>query len=165
MRLNSQQHSHVPDSVRLETLSSLPKTRAVFEDFSNGNQDWSTRDQRTIKTYKFQSPDLDRANDKKLSLIIDPQGRQLALRVNASSKFLSRPDNLGDFTIVRRIDDQEAQELIISREEFRGDDGKTLEWSKIATFEITIIDESTNAKLDLTSPEGHAILKLIRLVD
>lgn len=48
---------------------------------------------------------------------------------------------------------------------FRGDDGKTLEWSKIATFEVTIIDEATNAKLDLTSPAGHAILHLIKLVD
>lgn len=163
--LNSQEHSHVPDSVRLDTLSSLPKTRAVFEDFSDGIQDWSTRDQRTIRTYKFQSPDLERASDKKLSLTIDPQGRQLALRLNAGSKFLSRPDNLGDFTIARRIDGQGAQELIISREDFRGDAGKTLEWSKIATFEVTIMDESTKAKLDLTSPEGRAVLKRIRLVD
>jgi predicted esterase len=163
--LNSQEHSHVPESVRLDALTALPKTRTVFEQFSNGIQDWSSRDHRTIKTYKFQSPDLDRSNDKKLSLTIDPQGRQLALRLKTSSKFLNRPDNLGDFAFARRIDGQGAQEFVIRREEFRNDDGRTLEWSKIATFEVTIVDEATNAKLDLTTPAGHAILQLIQLVD
>ena len=62
----------------------------VFEDFENGVRDWSTRDQRSIKTYKFQSPFLDRSNTRKLALTIDPGGKRLAIRLNAGSKFLSR---------------------------------------------------------------------------
>ena len=163
--LNSLEHSFVPNVVKRELLATVPKTRAVFEDFTNGIQDWSTRDQRTIKTYKFQSPDLDRSNDKKLSLTMDPQGRQLTLRLKASSKFLSRADNIGDFTLAGRISGKGIQKLVVNREDFRGDGGKILEWSRIATFEVTLIDESTKSKLDLTSPEGHAILQSIRLVD
>ena len=163
--LNSLEHSFVPNVVKRELLATVPKTRAVFEDFTNGIQDWSTRDQRTIKTYKFQSPDLDRSNDKKLSLTMDPQGRQLTLRLKASSKFLSRADNIGDFTFAGRISGKGIQKLVVNREDFRGDGGKILEWSRIATFEVTLIDESTKSKLDLTSPEGHAILQSIRLVD
>ena len=163
--LNSAEQSFVPDVVKREALAKIPKTQTVLEDFTRGIQDWSTRDQRTIKTYKFQSPDLDCSNGKKLALTVDPHGRKLALRLNASSKFLSRPDNLGNFTFARRIDGQGAQELVINREDFRGDAGKTLEWSKIATFEVTIIDEANKGKLDLTSPEGHAVLQLIRIVD
>ena len=143
----------------------MPKTRTVFEDFQNGIQDWSTRDQRSINTYKFQSPDLDRSNKKKLSLRIDPQGKRLSLRLRAGSKFLGRTDNLGDFSYAKSIQGQGSRELVISRDEFKSDDGKTLEWSKIATFEVTIVNEETRDKLDLTSKEGHAVLQVIKLVD
>jgi dienelactone hydrolase len=163
--LNSIEQSVVPESVNLEALAKLPKTRTVFEDFSNGIQDWSTRDQRTIKTYKFQATDLDRSNNKKLSLTIDPQGRRLSLRLNAGSRFLSREDNLGNFSYVKSIRGQGPREVVIGRDDFKSADGKRLEWSKIATFEITIVDEETRDKLDLTSKEGHAVLQLIKMAD
>lgn len=163
--LNSVEQSIVPESVNLNSLASIPKTRTVFEDFRNGIQDWSTRDQRSIKTYKFQSPDLDRSNSRKLSLTIDPQGKRLSLRLSVGSGFLSRKDNLGNFSYVKRVEGQGTQEIVISRDDFKSADSKTLEWSKIATFEITIVDEGTKAKLDLTSKAGHAVLQLIKMVD
>ena len=101
--LNSVEQSVVPDSVNLEVTGEIAETRTVFEDFSNGIQDWSTRDQRSIKTYKFQSPDLDRSNNKKLSLTIDPQGKRLSLRLNAGSRFLSRADNPWRFLIRKSL--------------------------------------------------------------
>lgn len=163
--LNSVEQSVVPESVNRDVLAKLPKTRDVFEDFSNGIQDWSTRDQGSIKTYKFQSPDLDRSNDKKLSLTIDPQGRRLALRLGVKSRFLDRADNLGDFSFARSISGDGPRELLVCKEDFKSADNKSLEWSKIATFEVTIIDLETKAKLDLTSPEGHTVLRAIKLVD
>jgi dienelactone hydrolase len=163
--LNSVEQSIVPESVNLQALAMIPKTRTVFEDFSNGIQDWSTRDQRTIKTYKFQSPDLDRSNSKKLSLTIDPQGKRLSLRLSVGSNFLSRKNNLGNFSFTKRVHGGGPQGIVIGRDDFKSTDGKTLEWSKIATFEITIVDEETKEKLDLTSKEGHAILQLIKMVD
>jgi hypothetical protein len=59
----------------------------------------------------------------------------------------------------------QPRELIISAAEFKSADKKKLDWSKIATFEITLIDEKNRGKIDLTSPEGHSILKQIRLID
>ena len=163
--LNSIEQSVVPESVNLEALAKLPKTRTVFEDFSNGIQDWSTRDQRTIKTYKFQSPDLDRTNNREFVMTIDPRGKRLSLRLNAGSRFLSREDNLGNFSYVKSIRGQGPREVVIGRDDFKSADGKRLDWSKIATFEITIVDEETRDKLDLTSKEGHAVLQLIKMVD
>lgn len=163
--LNSVEQSIVPESVNLQALAKLPKIRTTFEDFSNGIQDWSTRDQRSIKTYKFQSPELVRSNTKKLSLTIDPQGKRLLLRLNAGSKFLSRQNNLGDFSSVKSISGDGPQEVLIRREDFRSTDKQMLEWSKIATFEITILDETTKQKIDLTSKAGHAILQRILLVN
>ena len=163
--LNSVEQSIVPESVNLQALANLPKIRTTFEDFSNGIQDWSTRDQRSIKTYKFQNPQLVRSNTKKLSLTIDPQGKRLLLRLNAGSKFLSRQDNLGDFSLAKRISGDGPQEVIIRREDFRSTDKKMLEWSKIATFEITILDAATKQKIDLTSNAGHAVLQRILLVN
>lgn len=163
--LNSVEQSHVPSVVDLKRLSMLPKSRTVFEDFSNGVQDWSSRDQRTIKTYKFQSPDLDRDNAKRLSVTIDPKGKRLALRLGIKSGFLNKPDNLGDFSFAKSISGDSPQELLIRREDFKSAKNKTLEWSKIATFEVTVIDLESKGKLDLTSPSGHAVLQTIKLVD
>jgi predicted esterase len=163
--LNSEEQSFLPESINLSSLVSLANPELVFEDFSSGIQDWSTRDQRSIKTYKFQNPELDRADHKKLSLTIDPQGRRLALRVNASSKFLSRENNLGDFSYARQIQGEGVQEVLINLNDFKGPENKSLQWSKIATMEIILIDLKTNDKIDLTSSKGHAILQAIRLVD
>jgi predicted esterase len=163
--LNSEEQSFLPESINLSSLVSLANPELVFEDFSSGIQDWSTRDQRSIKTYKFQNPELDRADHKKLSLTIDPQGRRLALRVNASSKFLSRESNLGDFSHARQIQGEGVQEVLINLNDFKGPENKSLQWSKIATMEIILIDLKTNDKIDLTSSKGHAILQAIRLVD
>jgi hypothetical protein len=76
--LNSLEHSIVPETVDLQLLAKMEKTRTVFEDFENGIRDWSSRDGRSIKTYKFQSPDLDVSNDKRLRL----EGRQKRIAVD-----------------------------------------------------------------------------------
>ena len=163
--LNSLEHSNIPKSVDLNVLTTLPKTRTVFEDFDDGIQDWSTRDNRSIKTYKFQSPDLDRSNDKRLSLTINPRGKKLRLRINLESQFLSRPNNLGRFSYTREINGNKAQTVVIGRDDFKNAEGKTVEWPKIATCEITIIDQETKAKLDLTQAAGHEILRKIELIE
>ncbi|MFT5493631.1 MAG: hypothetical protein ACI8V5_004031, partial [Limisphaerales bacterium] len=74
-------------------------------------------------------------------------------------------NNIGNFSLVKRIEGKGAREIRIDRKEFKGAKGKTLEWSKIATFDVTLVDEATKAKLNLTSAEGRKVLKLIRLVD
>jgi dienelactone hydrolase len=163
--LNSLEQSFIPDTINLKSLTKLTKPSMVFEDFRNGIADWSTRDHRSIKTYKFQNPELDRSNIRKLSITINPQGKRLALRLTASSKFLSRKDNLGDFSYTKRIQGKGAQKIVIGRDEFKSANGKMLEWSKIATFEVTIVDEQTRGKIDLTSKQGHAVLQLIKLVE
>ena len=56
-------------------------------------------------------------------------------------------------------------EIVIGRNDFNSTDGKTLEWSKIATLEITIVHEEMKDEIDLTSKESHAILKLIKMMD
>jgi hypothetical protein len=163
--LNSIEHMLVPETVDLKALTKLKKTRSVFEDFKDGIRDWSSPDQRSIRTYKFQSPRLDRSPDKQLALTIDPKGRRLSLRLNAGSRFLSRENNLGSFSFVKRVKGDGARVIRISRNEFKGPESKTLEWSKIATFDVSIVDESTRSNLDLTSAAGQDVLQLIRLVD
>ena len=166
--LNSLEHAIVPVTVDLQRLSQLENSRAVFEDFKNGTQDWSSRDGRTIKTYKFQSPDLDVSNNKKLRLTINPKGKSLTVRLNIESKFLGSGNDQGSFSFVKAIEGDDVQEIVIDREAFKPKDANTaatLEWSKIATFEVTIVDKATQTKLDLTSKQGHKILKRIDLID
>jgi len=161
--LNSKEHWLIPEVVDLKQLSKLPKTRLLFEDFSNGTQDWSSRDQRSITTYKFQSPDLDRSNDKQLEFQVNPSGKRLSLRINASSKFLSQENNLGDFVFVKNIEGNQTQKITISRKDFKNVDGKTLEWSKLSTFGITLIDRDNGQKIMLTTRAGQKFIQSIRL--
>ena len=161
--LNSKEHWLIPEVVDLKQLSKLPKTRLIFEDFSDGTQDWSSRDQRSISTYKFQSPDLDRSNDKQLEFQVNPSGKRLSLRINASSKFLSQENNLGDFVFVKNIEGNQTQKITISRKDFKNVDGKTLEWSKLSTFGITLIDRDNSQKIMLTTRAGQKFIPSIRL--
>ena len=161
--LNSWEHALIPETVDLQQLSQLPTTRVVFEDFKQGTRDWSSRDQRSIKTYKFQTPDLDRSDHNQLSIKINPAGKRLSLRLNVGSKFLSQENNLGDFVYVKNIEPGQPRQIVISRNEFKNSDGKTLEWAKVATFEITLIDRDTNQKVMLTSKAGQKHIESIQL--
>lgn len=161
--LNSQEHSFVPETVHLAQLNQLPKTRLVFDDFKEGVRDWSSRDQRSIKTYKFQSPDLDRSNDNQLSIKINPHGKRLLLRLNAESKFLSQENNLGNFVYTKQLEDEQPQTIVIHRDDFKNEDGKTLEWAKVASFEVTLIDRDTRQRVILTSNQGSKYIELINL--
>ncbi len=161
--LNSLEQSHVPESVDLRALAKLKKNATVFEDFRHGIQDWSSRDGHSISTYKFQNHELDRSDDKRLALTIDPQGKRLVLRLNAKSKFLVRSKNLGDFSFSRRIHGDGPQDIVIRREDFKSSEDKTLQWARIATFEILLIDEATAEKIDLTASGDKGILQSIRL--
>ena len=81
------------------------------------------------------------------------------------SKFLSPADSQGDFTLTKQVSGSGPQEVVIQREDFQGPDGKTLQWAKIATFQVTLVDVQGKATLPLGSEEGQAYVQAIRLVD
>ena len=47
----------------------------------------------------------------------------------------------------------------------RDSEGKILEWDKISTFGVSILDQASKKALDLTLSNGHGTLQLIELVD
>ena len=163
--LNSVEQSFLPSEVKLERLLDLADPQEPVDDFEHGFVNWSSRDQRTIKTYKFQSPHLDRRGTKKLVVVVDPQGRKLNVRMRTDSGFLSRPDTIGSFSAGKIVEGQGPQEIVLRREDFKGPDGKELEWSKIATFEITILDMANNQKIELATSGGTKTIQSIMLVE
>ena len=54
--INSDEKWIIPKEVNLGELKNISKETDTFEDFKNGTRDWSSRDNFSIKTYKFQSP-------------------------------------------------------------------------------------------------------------
>lgn len=162
--LNSQEQVWLPESVRLELLANLKQSSPVFEDFQNGLQDWASRDGRTLRTYKFQNPELDRSKDKELVITLDPMDRNLVLQLRAESQFLSRENNLGSFSYSSPVKGPGRVQVRIRPEDFKGPEGRSLEWDKIAAFELTLLNVSTRAKLQLTQPDELQVLKKIELV-
>jgi len=122
-----------------------------------------------IRSRKFQSPELNVSNARKLLLRLDPGGRKLSLRLATDSRFLDNRLNQGNYSFSRRIEGTGPCDLLVDRHEFKaGGNGKNesvLEWAKVTLFDLSIVDEETREKVDLTSQEGCGMLKLITLVE
>jgi dienelactone hydrolase len=171
--LNSLEHSIVPEQVDLQALTRLHHGNGVIDDFQDGLGDWAVGDEgRLLRTYKFQSPALDRSNDKQLLLRVNPGGRKLSLRLSTGSKFLHSDLNQGNFSCAVDVEGHGAQDVRIDRHAFKssdkgkkGQDAETLDWSRITRFDLSVFDRITRTKVELTSAEGLRILELIELVD
>lgn len=163
--INSKELAIVPANVNLRALQQLEEADRPVEDFSSGTANWSSRDDDTITSYCFQDPRLDRADDRRLQIQLHPRGRRYALRITLDSKFLSREQNLGSFTCVRTFEGQQPTEVVLTREDFQSDDGKTLHWNCISTCQLVLVDLETKERVRLKSPQGPQLLKRIQLID
>ena len=162
--INSKEAIHEPKNIDLKKLPKLAKS-GLIEDFSNGTTDWASRNGDSITTYKLQSPMIDRSNDKVLAFTIDPQNRDHTLRLRLVSSFLSRENNIGSFTYNTKVTGKGPQQVLINRQDFKGEKDKELEWSKIATFNVTLVDHTQRKAIKLTDPQTQTILKRIELID
>ncbi|MBW2596712.1 MAG: hypothetical protein JRC93_12240 [Deltaproteobacteria bacterium] len=103
-------------------------------------------------------------SNKDLSFTIDPQGKDLTLRLTAESRFLEAKSGQGSYSFVKSIKGAGPQEVIIRASDFKSNDRKKLEWTNISRFSVALIDENTKDKIDLASKEGQQFLKLIKLL-
>ena len=162
--VNSKEAIHEPENIDLKELSMLAKSRLI-EDFSNGTIDWASRNGDSITTYKLQSPMIKRSNDQVLAFTIDPKGRDHTLRLRLGSSFLSRENNLGSFTYNTKVNGNRPQKILIKRKDFKSEKDLELEWSKISTFNVALIDLQKKASVPLTDPASHSILQKIEFID
>lgn len=162
--INSENQVHLPEKIDLTRLKNVEKT-PLIDDFRNGMQNWSSRDQRTFKTYKFQDPALETDGNRMLqiTLVLDPE-KPLLLGLGTDSKFLGNGRDQGTFHHGRRITGKGETNVLIKPEEFTNKDRKTLDWSAITTFSITLTDAATRKPIDLSRTENRDLLRRIELV-
>ena len=163
--INSKEETNVPKIVNLEVLNEMSKEEVVFEDFENGIRDWSSRDNFSIKTYKFQSPLTKYPENKNLCLLIDPQGQKISVKIRLESKFLSRENNIGDFSYTQKVQGDGPKEIILPKEAFKSSSDRKIEWSKIATMEISMMNMENKQRINLTSSGEDGYLKSIKFTD
>ena len=162
--LNSQLHSHIPGDIDLSAIAKLSKS-GLLDNFSKGIGNWSSRDGSSIKTYKFQDPELDTSSGNKLVLHFNLKKDQaLLLGLSAESKFLGDGRDLGSFHYGRRIAGDGPKSIVLKTGDFKSKDSKALEWSKISTFSISLTDQKTKRKIKLTDLEALKVLERIELV-
>ena len=162
---NSKEETIVPKEVNLGKLKSISKETDIFEDFKNGTRDWSSRDNFSIKTYKFQSPLTKFSENKSLCLLIDPKDKNLVVTIRLESKFLSRENNIGDFSYSQKVRGQGPLEIIVPKEAFKTISDRKIEWSKIATMEISMMNMENKQRISLTSSGEDGYLKSIKFTD
>jgi dienelactone hydrolase len=163
--LNSDLHTHIPEDIDLGAITRLPKTGLVY-DFSNGILNWSSRDQSSIRTYKFQDPELDTSSKRKLALTFNLKKDQpLLLRLGVDSKFLGNGRDLGSFNHGRRIEGDGPTTITLTPADFKNKDGKALEWSRITTFSVSLTDQKTKQKIKLAGSNARRFLTRIELVE
>ena len=100
-----------------------------------------------------------------MAFTIDPQGRDHTLRLRLGSSFLSRENNLGTFTYNTRVNGKGPQQILVNRKDFKSEKNLELEWAKVTTFNVTLVDHTKRKAIRLTDPETHSILKRIELID
>jgi hypothetical protein len=165
--LNSNLRTHIPDDINLTVIAKLPKS-GLIDDFKNGTKKWSSRDQHSIKTYKFQDPELDTNSSRKLALTFSLKKDQpLLLALGAESKFLGGGRDLGSYYHGRQITGDGKTTIMLTPADFKirgGKKGKALEWSKIATFSINLKDQKTKQRIKLTDTNAGQVLQRIELV-
>ena len=143
----------------------LPKT-GLIDDFSGGTINWSSRDEHSIKTYKFQDPELDTSAGQKLALTFNlKKDEPLLMGVGVDSKFLGHGRDLGSFHYGRRITGDGPTTIMLTPADFKQRKGdKKLVWANVSTFSLSLTDAKTKQRIKLTDPEAAKVLKRIELV-
>ena len=162
--LNSREYMHIPSDIDLAAFNDLPKS-GLIDDFSKGMENWGSRDGGSFKTYKFQDPQLDTTPGNKLAITVhNKEGQDILIGLGIDSKFNGHGKDLGNFNYGTKISGRGPQTILLEAKDFKSKDKKTLEWSKISTFTISLTDAETKQRIKLGSPEGAKILKRIELV-
>lgn len=163
--LNSQLQRHIPADIHLVGYHKLSKS-GLIDDFSEGTINWSSRDQHSIKTYKFQDPELDTSAGRKLALTFNlKKDEPLLMGVEVDSKFLGHGRDLGSFHHGRRITGDGPTTIILTPADFKQRQGeKKLVWANVSTFSLSLTDANTKQRIKLTDPGAAKVLKRIELV-
>ena len=163
--LTSMEQVYLPEEVDISTLKEIHKNHVIIEDFKAGLQDWSRRPNGAIRTYKFQSPNLDTAGNKNLRIILDTKGQNLLLNINVSSRFLSRDRVWTDYSYKKKLSNHGVQEMIIRLKDLKSSKLKRglKTWSDVACFDLSLWDLSTKQSIDLNSEIEKGWLKSISL--
>ena len=160
--LNSDELVYVPENFNISNLEKISTGQRFFEDFSEGLVNWVPRN-GSIVSYKFQDPKLRINNDQKLCFNIDPKGKKLNLILSVDSKFLSRGQSLGDFRTVKSFSGDGLQKISVGVENFKSNENKKLEWSKITRFTVSLREADSGKVINLFSDEGLSYLKSIEI--
>jgi len=162
--VNSVEQIYEPKDLDLNALNDIPKSRLI-DDFSQGTENWATQNGNNLTGYIFQNPELECSDDLALCLTINPQGKDLILRLNTASRFLGHGKEIGDFHTTRKISGQETQKVIFTIDQFQGKKDKPLSWSAISNFTINLTDLNSKSQLPLFDSVNNVYLLEIEMID
>ena len=81
------------------------------------------------------------------------------------SKFLSRENNIGGFSYTQKVQGNDPKEMVVTKEAFKSSSDQKIEWSKIATMEISMMNMENKQRINLTSSGEDGYLKSIKFTD
>ncbi len=162
--VNSVEQIYEPKDLDLNAISDIPKT-SLIDDFSEGTRNWATQNGSNLTGYIFQNPELECSDDLALCLTINPQGKDLMLRLNTASRFLGHGKDIGDFHATRKLSGKGNQRVVFTRDQFQGKEGKPLRWAGISNFTINLTDLSTKSQVSLFGTENNKHLLRIEMIE
>lgn len=167
--INSEVVEYLPDELDLARLKELAKTNVIVNQKQDIERNWSSRDGRTIKTYQLQSPYLRVHSESRMRFLIDPCGKRLALRLKVSGRFLDSRSTQGEYQTSKEIKGDYGsdafQEVIVKASDFSGTDDQPMDWTKVATLEMTLIDLEKRIPIALGTSSGEHYLRRCELID
>ena len=98
-------------------------------------------------------------------MLIDQKDKDLVVTIRLESKFLSRENNIGNFLYTQKVQGEGLKEIIVPKEAFKTSSDRKIEWSKIATMEISMMNMENKQRINLTSSGEDGYLKSIKFTD
>jgi len=163
--LNSLEHIHMPSDFDIAALDKIKSDNKIFDDFSNGLQDWQIRKYHGLSTYKFQNPELKIKDSQKLKITLNSKSKDLYFIASIDGKFLRPQKSSGTFTAIKKVSKGGEQVLTLSLNDFKSKDGKKASWAKIATFRLQLKETDAKMNMNLKEEEWLTYLKKIEIID
>ena len=98
-------------------------------------------------------------------MLIDPKDKDLVVTIRLESKFLSRENNIGNFSYTQKVQGNYPKEMVVPKEAFKSSINRKIEWSKIATMEISMMNMENKQRVNLISSGEDGYLKSIKFTD
>lgn len=160
--INSKEKVLLPGTIEIERLRENAKHSPVFSDFSKDRKDWGDGHGGSLKTYRFQDPDVAvPPADAILKWTVDAPrpGLSYRLRIERNRWLTGNKDPDGNFSFSQNIKEPGKTVLELRVSDFKDSEGEPMPgWENISGLTVSVYDGAAKQSVEFFREENLAML-------